>query len=812
MALHDDFRFALRTLRKSPGFTATAVLALAAGIGANVAIFSMVDALLLRPLQMKDSARVVEVWEEASWMGFPQNTPAPANMLDWKQRNHVFTDMAATRGDLRAITGDGQPQQVEVTLITANLLPLLGVAPMLGREISPEEDRAGGPSVALLSHRLWMERYGGDAGVVGRDILLDGVKYRAIGVMPPGFAFPRGSDIWLPMAFSPADWARRATHYLHVFARLRPGVEIADAQRDMSAIAAQLRSEHPDTNDRVGATVVGIREQLLGKLDLAMRVLAGGVAIVLLICCANIAGLLLARAAGRRRELAVRAALGAGRWALIRQSFAESLIIAGAGGGLGVLLAAYGMGPLSALVPMALQGWAQPHIDARLLLFAAAAAILSAVIFGALPAASMARADLALVLNQGGRAAIGGANRLRSGLVVGEVALAVVLCTAAGLMVKTVWALVQADLGFEPAHVMTLRTSLPASAASRYQTYEARANFYEDVLRRVEAIPGVAAAGYTTFLPLTNRGGTSGFVVEDAPRPAPGQEPDANHRVVSPGYFRAVGMRLVAGRYFDARDTRDSQPVAMLNQASAREFWPGQNPLGRRFRLDEENQEDKQPWLTVVGIVADVKQMGVDIAGRAENYYPVAQPYGAFGYFTPRDLAVRVKGEPLSYASALRRAVWEVDPNQPIADVQPLTDLVNKELSTQRAQLWLLGAFAGLALLLAAVGLYGLLAHMVAQRTRDIGVRMALGASRPQVLRAVLWQGFQLVGMGLAAGMLGAALLTRVMQKLLYDVKPSDPATLAVVALTLAAVAAAACYVPASRAARIDPMEALRYD
>jgi len=297
-------------------------------------------------------------------------------------------------------------------------------------------------------------------------------------------------------------------------------------------------------------------------------------------------------------------------------------------------------------------------------------------------------------------------------------------------------------------------------------------------------------------------------VVEDAPPPPPGHAPDANHRVVSRDYFRAVGMRLVAGRYFDARDTRDSQPVAMLNEASAREFWPGRNPLGRRFRI----REDEQPWLTVVGIVADVKQMGVDIAGRAENYYPVTQPYGVFGYFTPRDLAVRVKGEPLSYASALRRAVWDVDPNQPIADVQPLAALVDKELSTQRAQLWLLGAFAGLALLLAAVGLYGLLAHMVAQRTRDIGVRMALGASRPQVLRAVLWQGFQLVGLGLAAGMLGAALLTRVMQKLLYDVKPSDPATLAAVALTLAAVAAAACYAPASRAARIDPMEALRYD
>ena len=765
----------------------------------------MVDALILRPLQMKDSARVVEVWEDASWMGFPQNTPAPANMLDWKQRNRAFTDMAATRGDLRAITGDGQPQQVEVTLMTANLLPLLGVEPIVGRGILPQEDHAGGPKVVLLSHRLWMERYGGDKGAIGRDILLDGVKFRVIGVMPRAFVFPGRSDVWLPMAFSPADWARRQTHLLHVFARLRPGVTVAGAQREMSAIAAQLRAEHPDTNDRVGVAVVGIREQFLGKLDLATRVLAGGVAIVLLICCANIAGLLLARAAGRRREIAVRAALGAGRWALIRQSLAESLIIAAAGAGLGVLLAAYGVRPLSTLIPEALAGWAQPEIDARLLLFASATAMISAAVFGALPAANMARADLSLVLNQGGRAAIGGGNGLRRWLVTGEVALAVVLCTAAGLMVKTVWALVNSDLGFKPAHVMTLRTALPGSSAFRYRSYEARAAFYRDVLRRVEAIPGVTAAGYTTFLPLTNRGGTSGFLVEDAPPPPPGHDPDANHRVVSAGFFRAVGMRLIAGRFFDERDTPDSQPVAIVNEASAREFWPGRNPLGHRFRLDD----DKQPWLTIVGIVADVKQMGIDIAGRAENYYPVTQPFAAVGYFNPRDLAVRVKGDPLDYATALRQAVWSVDANQPVADVQPLSDLVSKELSVQRAQLWLLGAFAGLALLLSAVGLYGLLAYLVAQRTRDLGVRMALGASRAQVLRWILRQGFQLVAAGLASGTVGALLLTRLMRKLLYDVSPADPATLVLVAFTLTLVAAIACYAPARRAATIDPMQAL---
>jgi putative ABC transport system permease protein len=805
MPLLDDFRFALRTLRKTPGFTLTAIVALALGIGATVAIFSMVDALLLRPLQMKDSARVVEVWEDASWAGFPQNTPAPANMLDWKQRNHVFTDMAATRGDLRAITGDGQPQQVEVTLMTANLLPLLGVQPILGRGILAQEDQAGGPDVVLLSHRLWMERYGGEKSAIGRDILLDGVKFRVIGVMPRAFVFPRRSDVWLPMAFSPADWARRETHLLHVFARLRPGVTIGDAQREMSAIAGQLRVEHPDSNDRVGASVVGIREQFLGKLDLATRVLAAGVLIVLLICCANIAGLLLARAAGRRREIAVRAALGAGRWALLRQSLAESLIIAAAGAALGVLLAAYGIRPLSALVPEGLAGWAQPEIDARLLVFASAAAILSAVVFGAVPAANVARADLALVLNEGGRAAIGVNHRLRGWLVIGEVALAVVLCTAAGLMVKTVWALVHADLGFEAANVMTLRTSLPGSSASRYRTYQARAAFYRNVLRGVESIPGVTAAGYTTFLPLTNHGGTSGFVVEDAPRPLPGHNPDANHRVVSAGYFRAIGMRLIAGRYFDERDTPDAQPVAIVNEASAREFWPGRNPLGHRFRLDEDNQ----PWLTVVGIVADVKQVGIDVAGRAENYYPVTQPFAAAGYFNPRDLAVRVKGDPLDYATALRHSVWSVDANQPIAAVQPLSDLVAKELSVQRAQLWLLGAFAGLALLLAAVGLYGLLAHLVAQRTRDIGVRMALGANRAQVLRWILRQGFQPVAAGLALGTVGALLLTQWMRKLLYDVSPADPATLVLVAFTLSVVAAVACYAPAKRAASVDPMQAL---
>jgi putative ABC transport system permease protein len=806
MPLTEDLRFSLRGLRKAPGFTTAAVLALGLGIGANVAIFSLVDAMLLRPLPLADPGRLVQVWEDGSNIGFPRDTPAPANFADWQHRNHVFTDMAALGSSIYAITGDGAPQQVVGNVVTANLFPLLGAAPILGRGILPEEDQPGAARVVLISYPLWQQRYGARSDVVGRDLLLDGVPRRIIGVMPLGFAFPDRSDVWMPIAFSSAQLAQRGNHSLNVFGRLKPGIAIADAQRDMSAIALQLAGEYPATNSKVGAVVVGLQEELLGKLQLGLWVLAGGVACVLLIACSNLAGLLLARAAGRQREMAVRAALGATRLDLVRQGVVESLVIAGAGGLAGILFAVWTVPLVAGLVPEALTGWAQPRIDVRLAAFATLISIASAILSGSLPALSMSRVDLSAALQQGGRACIGGRATVRRSLIVIQVALAVVLSVGAGLMVQTVWRLAHQDLGFHPEGVLTARTALPGTSQSPYREWTARAAFYQAVLDRVHALPGVVSAGYTTFLPLTNRGGTSGFQVEGAPEPDPGRPNDANRRAVSQNYLQTIGARLIGGRFFTAQDGAESMPVAIVNQAMATRFWPGQNPLGHRFRFDDE----RSPWITVVGIVGDIRQVGLDVAGRPEMYLPCTQPVGPQGFFTPRDLAVRVPGDPLRYAAALRAAVWSVDRNQPVADVQLLENLVDKELGTQRIQLWLLSAFAGLALLLASIGLYGLLSHMVMQRTRDIGVRIALGARGRQVLAQVMWQGLSLVGCGLMAGVMASWWTTRLMQKLLYGVKPTDLATFAVVAAALLLAGAAACYIPARRATRIDPMEALR--
>ena len=785
-------------------FTVTAAVALAIGIGANAAIFSLVDALLIRPFPLTDPHRLVEVWEDSSHIGFPRDTPAPANFVDWKARNHVFTDMAALRGDLFAITGDGEPEEVTATFATANLFPMLGVAPLMGRNLSADDFRPRAPFVVLLSYSLWQQRYGGDRSIVGRDIRLDGSAVRVIGVMPAGFRFPDHSEIWLPMTLTPAQWAQRGSHYLHVFGRLRPGVSVADAQRDLSGIAAQLAGEYPETNKYIGATVVSLRDQVLGKLDLALRVLAAAAACVLLVCCANIAGLMLARGAGRRRELAMRAALGASRARLVRIALLESLIIAFAGTLLGVFFAAEVVPWLAHLVPPSIAGWAQPRIDARLLLWSSALAIGAAAIFGCLPALTMTRLDLAGALKQGGRSAVQGGTRMRRVLVASEVALTVVLSVGAGLMFQTLWRLSHVELGFQPEGVLTVRTALTREAGNA--DFRVRSAFYQRVLAKVRAIPGVSAAGYTTFLPLTNSGGTSGFLIEGAPPLPPGQINDANHRSVSPDYFRAIGTPLVAGRFFNDLDGPDSVPVAIVSESMAKQFWPGQNPLGRRFRLDD----DGQPWVTVVGVVASARQVELDLVGRPEMYFPSTQAFGGQGYFTPRDLAVKVSGNPLTFASAVREAVWSVNRNQAISDVQPLAQLVAVRLTAQKEQLWLLVSFAGISLLLAAVGLYGLLSYLVVQRTRDIGLRMALGARRSVVLTEILRDGLKLVAAGLAAGIAGAALLTRVTESLLFGVKPGDLATYGVVVFVLALTGTAACALPALRAIRVDPAVALR--
>lgn len=806
--LAQDIRFSLRTLRKSPGFVLFAVLALALGLGANAAIFSVVDAVLLRPLPFRSADRLVELWEDASHVGFPLAPLAPANFVDWKQRNHAFEDMAALKGDLYALTGNGTPEQLEGSPVTANLFPLLGVSPILGRNFSAEEDRPGGARVVLISYGLWQRRFAGDPSIVGREIWLSNQKYQVIGVMPRGITFPEKSEIWLPLALGPREWALRDDHYLRVFARLRHGVTLAQAQREMAGLAAQLAQEYPKTNTKLGAMVVSLRDQLVGNLKLALWAVAAGVGCVLLIACANLAGLLLARAGAREREFAVRTALGAGRARLIRQTLIESLLLAGIGAASGISIAVFTLPFLCHLVPAALTAWSEPRIDPRLFGFLLFISVLAAVLFGTLPALVLSRANLSTSLQQGGRVATGGSTRTRKMLIVSEVALAVVLLVGAGLLTRTLWALAHVPLGFRPEGVITLRTSLPGSSDSPYGSFRARSQFYKRVLDRVTTIPGVISAGYTTFLPLTNAGGTSPFKVEGAALPPPGQSNDANHRVISADYLQTIGVRLRAGRFFRDSDGSEAPPVAIINESMARQYWPGRNPLGRRFQLDRV----PGTWITIVGIVDDVRQMGLDVNGRAEMYFPYTQPAGIQGYLTPRDLAVRVKGDPMVYAKALAAAVWEVDRNQPIADVMPMEELIADKLLSREVAVKLIAAFAGLALLLAALGLYGLLAYTVWQRRREIGVRMALGARPQQVSIAVLTEGLKLVGAGLILGLVGSSFVMRALKALLYGITATDPWALGGSVLVLLMVGLIASYLPAHRAAAIDPMTALRHE
>lgn len=808
-SLLQDIRFALRTFRKSPGFVAFAIIPLALGLGANAAIFSVVDAVLLRSLPFRDAGQIVEVWEDSSRIGFPRDTPAPANFADWKLRNHVFEDMAALQGDLYALTGDGPPQQVEGSPVTANLFPMLGVMPILGRTFTEAEDRPGGSRVVLIGYSLWQQRFAGDRSIVGRAIWLNNQKYQVVGVMPRGIAFPEQSQIWLPIGLSPQQLAQRNSHFLQVFARLKPGVSIDQAQREMSGVAAQLAREYPESNTDLGAVVVGLRDQLVGNLKLALYAVAAGVGCVLLIACANLAGLLLARAASRGREFAVRAALGAGRGRLIRHTLIESLLLSIGGGLAGLAIAALSIPFLRHLVPNALSTWSDPRIDPSLFLFLFVVTVLAAVLFGSLPAFVLSRADPSSGLQQGGRAAIGGSTAIRKMLIVSEVALAVVLLVGAGLLTKTLWALAHVPLGFNPDGVITLRTSLPVSSDSPYRNFLARTQFYRGVLDRVSTIPGVISAGYTTFLPLTNDGGTSGFVIEGAPPLPPGQFNDANHRVVSAGYFETMRVRLRSGRFFRESDGPDAAPVAIINEAMARQHWPdGQDPVGRRFKLGLKSA----PWITVVGVVDDVRQMSLDLRGRAEMYFPYTQAPGSYGYFTPRDLAVRVKGDPLTYSTALEAAVWEVDRSQPVADVMPMQRLIAGKLASRDIAVKLIGAFAALALLLAALGLYGLLAYTVLQRRREIGVRMALGARPTQVSTDILREGLHLVGSGLVLGIATSWFVMRAIKTLLFGVDSTDGWVLMGSILVLLAVGLVASYLPANRAAGIDPMTALRYE
>jgi len=807
MVLWQDAKYALRMLRKNPGFTIFAMAVLAFGIAGNTAIFSIADSVLLRALPYPDASQLVMVWEDSSSYGFPRNTPSPGNFSDWKSRNHVFEDMAATScGDARVLTGDGNPEIVSVKCVTANFFSVLRVPPVLGRNFQTDDDQPGANRVAIISHGLWSRRFGGTSEILGKELLVGGEKLTVIGVAPRGFLFQNPEiDLWTPERFTSEQLANHGSHYLNVMARLKSGISLSSANADLAVIAGQLEKEHPDSNAKVGAFAVPLREEFAGRVRPAILMLVGAASFVLLIACANVANLILVRATGRRRELATRLTLGASRSRLVRQMLTESVVLSALAGSLGWILSLWAIRFLTVLVPPSISYRGESGVDRGMLLFTGATSIATGIFFGILPGMRLSRLNLASSLKQGGgpRAVGSAGQRLRSVLVSSEVALTIVLLAGSALMIRSLENLYHLDPGFRADHVMVLRTPVQMK---RYNTGARRAAFYDQILDRVERLPGVVSAGYTTWIPLTNQGGATGITMEGHPEPAPGQVPIPNARIVSRDYTRALGMKLITGRLFDQRDAQGTPSVALINQTMARNFWPGENPVGRRFKRGSYRSES--PWITIVGLVADVHQAGLDLPARAEMYLPYQQQE----FFPPEYLAVRASDDPMLLAHAVRGEIWAVDKQQPITSARPLADLLNENLAARRMQTWVLAGFGGFALLLASLGIYAVLSYAVAERTQEIGVRLALGAHSRDVLRMVLSYGLKLFLMGMITGLAAALGLSHSLAHLLYGVSAGDPLSFAAVTVVLGMVTLLACYVPARRAMRVDPVVALHYE
>ncbi|MBO0797714.1 MAG: ABC transporter permease [Blastocatellia bacterium] len=806
--LRQDLVYGARMLLKNPGFTTVAVLTLALGIGANTAIFSVVHAVLLKTPPYRESDRLVMVWEEASYIGLFQVTPAPANYADWRAQNQVFEEMAALESRTFNLTSDGEPKKVSASGVTASLFPLLGANPVVGRGFLPADERPGAGNVAIISHRLWQDRYGADRNIAGRNVLLNDISYTVVGVMPAGFQFlDRDISVWVPITFTPEILADRNNHYFRVVARLKPGVTLEQANADVRMMMAQIGRAYPQWTDggKESGSVDPLRDQLIGDVRRPLMILLIAVGFVLLISCTNVAGLLLARALARSREMAVRAALGAAPSRIARQLLTESLLLAGSGGILGALLAVWSFSFLKQLIPQSLALAVNLKLSLPVLLFTMAASALAGLIFGTAPALQAARVDFNEELKpSGGRIDAGIIhNRLRNLFVISEIALALILLTGAGLMIQTLYKLNRQFSALNPEKVLTLRTDL---TGQKYRERAQRITFYDQVLERVRHLPGVVSAGYTTAAPLAG-GGLSGIKIEGR-----GDEPGIDRlvipRQVSAGYLQTMGIALRKGRYFDGRDNQQSTPVVIINETMARKRWPGESPIGKRVTYG--SGDPQSHWRTVVGIVADVRNEGIDASVRAEMYLPYHQAVEELP--SVRDLVVRSSGEPVDLVSAVSSAVHSVDPNQPISNVRTMDELLGQGAATRRLVTTLLAIFALLALLLACLGIYGMLSYFVLRRAPEIGVRLALGAQPEDILRLVLKKGMALVLIGVATGLAGALALTWSVRSLLFEVRTTDTLTFTAVALLVATVALAACWIPARRATKVDPLVALRVE
>jgi putative ABC transport system permease protein len=798
--LRQDLRYTARTLSRSPGFTATAIGVAALGVAATTVSFSITDHVLIRPLPFADAGRLVMLWQDPHPHGTSRLELSPANYRDWKAMSRSFEAMAAYSTLTASLVGSGDPEQLSAVAATPELLPLLGRVPSLGRVFAEPDGRAGAPATTVLGHGLWSSRFAADPAVVGRSIVLNGEPHTVIGVMPPDFRFPnRETQLWTALRFEESDFEDRTDTYIHVAARLKGGVRLAEARAEMRVVAAQLEKAHPQDNARLSASVVPLRDHVSRQSRLLLTALFGAALCVLLIACANLASLLIARGAFRRKELAVRTALGAGRERLVRQLLTESLVLAAAGGALGLLLAASATPLVTRLVPNALPIAAMPPLDPRVLGFAALVTALTGLGFGVVPALRASRTAAAEGLREGSRTG-SKAQRLRGSLVVAEVTVSIVLLVSAGLLIRALWRVQQVDPGFRAEGVLTLRTALPLP---RYETVARRHDYYTRVLDDVRALPGVTHAAYTTGLPMVMRGGIWNVEIPGRPQ-VPGETEPVSVRFATPGLFEALGIPLHAGRDVGPEDTREALFAAVVSASFARHHWPGQDPLGRRFRVALAER-------TVIGVVGDVRVRGLEQASEPQVYLPYRQVEdGSLIGYLPKDLVIRSTADAPTLVPSLRRIIARADPEQPVANIRTLEEVLGAETAPRSVQVRVLAGFAAAAALLAAIGIHGLLAFTVSQRQQEIGVRMALGARPGDILRLVMRQGLVLAALGMVAGLALSWGTGRALQALLAGVSPGDPAAFLVALVLALAMTAGGSLWPALRAARVDPLIVIR--
>jgi predicted permease len=817
--LWQDLGYGIRTLLKNPGFTAVAILSLAIGIGANSAIFSVTNALLLRPLPYKDADRLVILWNRSPGLNVAQDWFSPGHYLDIKAENHVFEHVAATIGGSFNFTGAGTPEHIEGAKVSSSLFPLLGAEAMLGRLFLPEEDEKGKPPTVILSNGFWRRRFGSDPGVIGRTLVLNDKNFTIVGVMPAGFSLNREvmptvngiqkADVLLPLPMSEADRTDRGHEDYNIFGKLRPGVTLAQAQAEIDTITDRMKQQYPDNyppNSGFTISVVPLLEQVVGDIRQALYVLFGAVGFVLLISCANVANLLLARAAVRQKEIAIRAAVGASRLRILQQLLTESVLLALMGGLMGLVTAHLGVKVLRVFGPENIPRLSEVGVDGRVMAFTFFISLLTGIVFGLAPALRASRVDLNAVLKDGGRSSTGGGTygpghyQFRKLLIISEVALSLVLLIGAGLLIRSYQRIENANPGFNAHNVLSLRLSLPAA---RYSAPNSATSFYQQLGERVKGLPGIESVATTYLLPLSSNSLGWEPIGIDGYAPKAGEDLIISSvGFISPDYFRTMGIPLLKGRYFNEHDIKGAPEVAIIDDKMAQRFWPNEDPIGKRVQRGKTG-----PWRTVVGVVGDQKEYDLESEPPITAYYPVEQ-------FTinSRYLIARATSDPVKMTEAVTKEIRALDPELPVFEVITMDARLYDSLARRRFSTLLLGIFAAFALILAAIGIYGVMTYWVNQRTHEIGIRMALGAEQRNILQLVIRQALLMVSFGIAIGLSGAFALTRVMSSLLYGVSATDRYTFVITPLLLGSIALLASYIPARRAAKVDPIVALRYE